>query len=62
MTEASYTEKGIIAWYLPYGNYGPTRLPERFVDSLLGIGYGTAWNYVQRVKTGQLVVSLEDAQ
>jgi hypothetical protein len=40
MTEASYTEKGIIAWYLPYGNYGPTRLPERFVDSLLAGVYG----------------------
>jgi len=35
VTEASYTEKGGIAWYLPYGNYRPTSLPERFVDSLL---------------------------
>jgi DNA invertase Pin-like site-specific DNA recombinase len=32
------------------------------ISKQLGIGYGTAWNYVQRVKTGQLVVSLEDAQ
>jgi alkylation response protein AidB-like acyl-CoA dehydrogenase len=35
VTAVSYTGKGLIAWYLPYGNYGPTSLPERFVDSLL---------------------------
>ena len=28
----------------------------------LGIGYGTAWNYVQRVKAGRLVVSPEETQ
>ena len=28
----------------------------------LGIGYGTAWNYVQRVKTGHLIGSLEGTQ
>ena len=28
----------------------------------LGIGYGTAWHYVQRVKTGALGVALEGTQ
>jgi DNA invertase Pin-like site-specific DNA recombinase len=32
------------------------------ISKQLGIGYGTAWNYVQRVKTGHLIVSLEGAQ
>src|SRR6266508_4416186 len=32
------------------------------IGKQLGIGYGTAWNYVQRVKTGHLVVSLEGTQ
>ena len=32
------------------------------IGKQLGIGYGTAWNYVQRVKTGHPVVFLEGAQ
>jgi DNA invertase Pin-like site-specific DNA recombinase len=32
------------------------------IGKQLGIGYGTAWNYVQRVKTGHLGVSLEGTQ
>jgi DNA invertase Pin-like site-specific DNA recombinase len=32
------------------------------IGKQLGFGYGTAWNYVQRVKTGHLVVSLEGTQ
>src|SRR6266404_5173795 len=35
VAEASYAERGIIACDLPYGNYGPTSVPDRFVDSLL---------------------------
>ena len=31
------------------------------ISKQLGIGYGTAWNYVQRIKKGQLVVCLEGA-
>ena len=32
------------------------------ISKQLGIGYGTAWNYVQRVKKGQLAVYLEGTQ
>jgi transposase len=32
------------------------------ISKQLKIGYGTAWNYVQRAKTGQLIVWLEGAQ
>jgi DNA invertase Pin-like site-specific DNA recombinase len=32
------------------------------ISKQLSIGYGTAWNYVQRVKKGQLAVYLEDIQ
>src|SRR4249920_3543583 len=32
------------------------------IGQQLGIGYGTAWNYVQRVKTGHLGVPLEGTQ
>jgi DNA invertase Pin-like site-specific DNA recombinase len=32
------------------------------ISKQLNIGYGTAWNYVQRVKKGQPVVYLEDTQ
>jgi len=32
------------------------------ISKQLRIGYGTAWNYVRRVKTGQLDVSLEGTQ
>ena len=32
------------------------------IGKQLGIGYGTAWNYVQRVKAGELVVTLEGTQ
>jgi len=32
------------------------------IGKQLGIGYGTAWNYVQCVKTGHLGVSLEGTQ
>lgn len=32
------------------------------ISRQLGIGYGTAWNYVQRVKTGHLIVSLDGTQ
>ena len=32
------------------------------IGQQLEIGYGTAWNYVQRVKTGHLGVPLEGTQ
>jgi DNA invertase Pin-like site-specific DNA recombinase len=32
------------------------------ISKQIEIGYGTAWNYVQRVKKGQLVVCLEGTQ
>ena len=34
----------------------------RQIAKQLGIGYGTAWNYVQRVKKERLVIYLEGAQ
>jgi transposase len=32
------------------------------IGKQLEIGYGTAWNYVQRVKTGERIVALEGTQ